>query len=114
MDDKTSKNVGEPEVRGKSSSSESSEYELVENENNNQEASNLPVLCETKDVSEDLINDAIGSSALNSPTTAANNMMVGKSIFYDCNDRTNSSDTDDEGKTPYFFFVIEAITLNTY
>lgn len=90
MDDKSSKNVGSTDIHGKSSStSESSEYELVEN--------NLQVInpVVSNNVSEDLINDAIGSSALNSPTAAAD-MIVGKSIFYDCNDKTNS-DTDDEG-----------------
>lgn len=90
MDDKTSSHGRTAENHVKSSStSESSEYELVENSSPVEN----PVV--SNNVSEDLINDAIESSELNSPTAAAN-MMVGKSIFYDCNDKTNS-DTDDEG-----------------
>jgi hypothetical protein len=102
MDDKAFNNVGGAENGQKSpSSSESSEYELVD-----QDPGNPPPIV-SNNVSEDLINDAIGSSELNSPTTAAN-MMVGKSIFYDCNDKTNSD--SDEG---FYFFLLQSFVIST-
>lgn len=79
----------------KSPSTSESDYELVcEDPDEIQKIE--PVLCETN-VSEELINDAIGSASAN--TASANNMMVGKSIFYDCNDNNDRtiSETDDEG-----------------
>lgn len=89
MDDKQPEDACKLEKSAKSStSSDSSEYELVENNNQNL---SIPII-ENNNVSVELINDAIGSSStVNSPT--AENMIVGKSIFYD---RTNS-ESDDEG-----------------
>ena len=79
-------------IRTESSSSD--DYELVESNitENVEKIASTPVL-ENLVVSEDLINDAM----INSPSS--NNVLVGKSIFYDCLDEKSKSeklsDTDD-------------------
>ncbi len=72
---------------GKLSSSDE-DYELVED----------PAKIIACDINEELINDALGSSSINSPSTINDEdekILVGKSIFYDCNDRMNSEDSDE-------------------
>lgn len=85
----------------KSPSSSESDYELV-CEESDEKIEQHPVLCETN-VSEELIDDAIGTTSTN--TASANNIRVGKSIFYDCNDNNDRtiSETDDEG---FFLFFV--------
>lgn len=101
MDDKLIKvpEKGENHEK-KSPSSSESDYELVCQDPDEKIEQN-PVLCETN-VSEELINDAIGTTSAN--TASAKDMMVGKSIFYDCNENNDRtiSETDDEG---FFSFL---------
>lgn len=98
MEENPSKNVVESNrsnekklIRTESTSSE--DYELVDSENV-EKVTDTPVL-ENFLVSEALINDAM----INSPSS--NNVLVGKSIFYDCLDEKSKSEKlsdTDEGK----------------
>ena len=100
MEENSSKNVVENNkinekqiIRTESSSSD--DYELVDsNIENIEKVADTPVL-ENFLVSEALINDAM----INSPSS--NNVLVGKSIFYDCLDEKSKSEKlsdTDEGK----------------
>jgi hypothetical protein len=122
MDDKTKLDdqngeSEEKEVIRASSSSSSSDYELVDNESNTEKDDSkkqtTPVL--ENIVSEDLIFDSMCSTSLiKSPSS--NNVLVGKSIFYDCREKEEAaSDTDDgetHTRTPKFFFTIFSSTLH--
>jgi hypothetical protein len=77
----------EKQVLRSSGSSSSEDYELVDNSiiaENNEKVISTPVLENL--ISEDLINDAM----INSPSS--NNVVVGKSIFYDCRDEKSKSE----------------------
>lgn len=99
MDDKSKTNaeiVGKAEIQTKSSSSSSDEFELVSPEKNENELN--PVLFDNNNIStEDLLNDAIASTP---------SMIVGKSIFYDCDEEIQQESTD-EG----LFFVSFVIRI---
>lgn len=104
MEEKTSKEIKEESkdkkhVKSSSTSSSESEYELVccqEQDDKIEHQNNNPVLlCANNSISEELINDAIGTGG---GGVGSNNMnVVGKSIFYDCHDGGGNSDSDDEG-----------------
>jgi hypothetical protein len=97
--DETSSKINSVEIKTTSSSSSSDEFELVSPEKNEHE----PVLFENN--VEDLLNDAMGSTGASTPS-----MIVGKSIFYDCDEEIHQESTD-EG---LFFFVIKKSELLIY
>lgn len=90
----------EEAIRTNSSSSSNSEYELVENEintddNNFKKAEQSTPILESK-VNEFLIMDSLDCN------TPSSNVLVGKSIFYDClgeKSEEKSGDTDDDAPT---------------
>lgn len=99
-DDIDSQKVEKQIVRTESSSSD--EYILVDSIEKN-----TPVL-ENHLISEDLIKDAMNSTAANINSPLDPNVVVGKSIFYDCLDEKSKSeeklsDTDD-GKYMWNYF----------
>jgi hypothetical protein len=86
--------------RCESTSSSSSDYEIINDSSSHIAAAVSSPVLENINVSEDLIDDAMKSGVSNS--VSQNNIVVGKSIFYDCLDekskldnKTNSLDTDD-------------------
>lgn len=96
-----------------SSSSDSSDYELIANENlNDVTEKNTPVL--ENIVCEDL-EDAIEAGGIHS-SPSASNVLVGKSIFYDCLDEKSKSEKlsiadTDEGKNQLNTFKFTNLTV---
>lgn len=98
MEENSLKNVVESNEKKiiRTESTSSDDYELVDSKiiENIEKVTDTPVL-ENFLVSEALINDAM----INSPSS--NNVLVGKSIFYDCLDEKSKSEKlsdTDEGK----------------
>lgn len=105
MEENSSKNVvesnrsSEKKIIRAASSSSSDDYELVDSNitENVEKVAHTPVLESL--ASQELINDAM----INSPSS--NNVLVGKSIFYDCLDEKSKSeklsDTDEGNINKY-------------